>query len=293
LTAGPHTISASYNGDTNFAASTVPRPLIQTVDLLATATTIVSSVNPSTAGEPVTFTATVAPTSSTGMPAGTVTFTIDGTPETPVALRVVKGNEQATFSLATLTAGPHSISATYNGDTTFAPSTVPSPLIQTVIPVTQGGGSPGIDGPTVASVQRFGIHMQPTVLVLTFKDGLDPARASDLSNYRIVGPAGRSIGIGSAVFDPATNRVTLRPRKRIDLHDTYHLTVIGKGAGGVTDSNGIPLDGAENGVPGSDYTTTVTWRNVVWTPAEAKKYVHTNAHKPAGALSHPFISRSR
>jgi hypothetical protein len=69
--------------------------------------------------------------------------------------------------------------------------------------------------------------------------------------------------------------------------------VLGTGSSCVTDTHGVPLDGAGNGSPGSNYTTTLTWRNVVWTPAEAKKYVHPKPAKPAGALNHRFLSRSR
>ena len=91
----------------------------------------------------------------------------------------------------------------------------------------------------------------------------------------------------------ASNTVTLRPKTRINLHHTYQLTVIGTGATGVTDSHGLLLDGANNGAPGSNYTASLTWRNVVWTPAEAKKYVHPRKAKPAGAVQHQFLSRSR
>jgi hypothetical protein len=135
--------------------------------------------------------------------------------------------------------------------------------------------------------------MQPTVLVLTFNDGLDPTSAQDLSNYKLVGPAGRSLSIRSAVYDPTSNTVTLRPGTRVDLHDTYQLTVIGTGVKGVTNTQGTLLDGADSGQPGSNYTAALTWKNVVWTPAEAKKYLHTFESKPAGALSHQFLSRSR
>jgi hypothetical protein len=188
-----------------------------------------------------------------------------------------------------LTAGRHTISAAYSGDSTFAASGVASPLFQTV----NADLPPGLDGPTVASVNRYGIHMQPTVLVLSFNDGLDPTSAQDLRNYQIVGPAGRSIAIGSAIFDPVANTVTLRPRTRINIHHTYHLRVIGTGATGVTNSRGILLDGANNGLPGSDYTTTLTWGNVVWTPAEANKYNHPKPVKPAGALNHHFQFHSK
>ena len=62
---------------------------------------------------------------------------------------------------------------------------------------------------------------------------------STCANYKIVDPAGRPISIASAVYDAAANTVTLRPRTRIDLHNTYHLTVIGKGARGVTNAQGM------------------------------------------------------
>ena len=87
--------------------------------------------------------------------------------------------------------------------------------------------------------------------------------------------------------------MTLRPRTRINIHHTYHLTVIGTGPTGVNDSSGLLLDGANNGRPGSNYTGTLTWGNVMWTPAEAKKYDHPKPVKPAGALNHPFHKRSR
>jgi hypothetical protein len=222
-----------------------------------------------------------------------VTFTIDGTPEPPVPLRVVDGKEQASFSVATLSAGAHQVAAAYHGDTTFAASAVASPLVQTVTPSPNGGIPSPADPPTVVSLSRFGIHMQPTVLVLTFSEGLDPTFAQDLHNYRIVDPSGRSIRIRSASYDPTAKTVTLRPQTRINLHHNYHLTVVGTGAGGVTDAQGNLLDGADNGLPGSNYTTTLNWRNVVLTPAEYRKYVHTKSTKPAGPLGLLSLPGSR
>ena len=145
----------------------------------------------------------------------------------------------------------------------------------------------------MVAVKRLGIHMQQTVLVLSFNDGLDPTSAQNLSNYKIVGPDGRSVSIGSAVFDAATNTVTLRPTSRINLHHTYHLTVIGTGPHGVTDSQGVLLDGANNGKPGSNYTGTLTWRNVVWAPGELNKNGQPKPYRPAGVLNHKFLSRHR
>ena len=302
LTAGTHTINATYSGDSTFAASLVPKPLTQTVNALtqtnnplATSTTVASSTNPTDVGETVTFTATVAPTGTSGTPTGTVTFTIDGMIEPPVSLKVVNGRDQAAFSIATLTAGTHTIGATYHGDATFGGSTVTHPLTQTVIPLTSSSTSSvtpsTTDPPVVVSLKRTGIHMQPTVLVLTFSAALDPIRAQDVRNYRITDPAGRSIGIDSAVYDPTAQTVTLRPRPRIDLHHTYHVTVIGTGSGGVADVRDNLLDGAGNGNAGSDYVTTLNWRNVVLTPAEARRWLPAKHAIPSRVPGFRLASR--
>jgi uncharacterized repeat protein (TIGR01451 family) len=130
LAVGSHSITATYNGDGSFSPSTSPA-LTQTVNAAgattAITTTLASSINPSSIGQPVTFTATVTPTGGTGTPTGTVTFT-DGA--TALGTGTVSGG-QATFTTSSLSAGNHSITATYNGDANFLASTS-APLIQAV-----------------------------------------------------------------------------------------------------------------------------------------------------------------
>jgi hypothetical protein len=95
------------------------------VNKATTTTTLASSLNPSKVGQPVTFTATVTPQFS-GTVTGNVTF-YDGTtaPKT-VALSV----GVAKFTTSTLTSGTHTITATYNGSTSFIGSS--ASLTQTV-----------------------------------------------------------------------------------------------------------------------------------------------------------------
>src|SRR5207245_1410706 len=62
-------------------------------------------------------------------PTGTVTFTIDGLAQTPVPLN----NGQAIFTTTTLTAGSHTITASYNGDVGNSTSSSPN-FAQTVNP---------------------------------------------------------------------------------------------------------------------------------------------------------------
>jgi len=73
LTGGAHTITASYEGDSNFAASTAAA-LSQVVGTATTTTTVTSSGSPSVVGAAVTYTATVADGSSGFTPTGTVSF---------------------------------------------------------------------------------------------------------------------------------------------------------------------------------------------------------------------------
>jgi hypothetical protein len=103
-----------FNGDgkpdlavTNFSSSNVSVLL----NALVT-TTVVSGPTSSTYGQPVTYTATV---TNGGFPvsAGTVTFR-DGT--TPISTALpLDANGQASFTLATLNAGSHTITASYSG----------------------------------------------------------------------------------------------------------------------------------------------------------------------------------
>ncbi|MGA7236465.1 MAG: Ig-like domain repeat protein [Bryobacteraceae bacterium] len=81
---------------------------------ISTTTTLSASVNPSVSGQPVTFNASVSPAAATG----TVTF-LDG--------GVIIGSSTlisglASLTTSTLSVGGHSITASYSGDATYAPS---------------------------------------------------------------------------------------------------------------------------------------------------------------------------
>lgn len=87
-------------------------------------TSSVSSLNPSTFGQPVTLTATVKPTltTTTLIPTGTVTFK-QGTTKLGTAT-LVSGSGK--FTTSTLVAGTDSIVAVYSGNATFLGSTSPA-----------------------------------------------------------------------------------------------------------------------------------------------------------------------
>jgi hypothetical protein len=117
LSLGSHSITAKYNGDSNYTASS-SAALAQSVTQSGSSTTLISNANPSSFGQPVTFSAVVQPGYS-GTPTGTVTFFDGGTSLGSIGLS--GGSAQLTLSSASL--GSHSISAKYNGDPNFTAST--------------------------------------------------------------------------------------------------------------------------------------------------------------------------
>ena len=117
LAIGSHSITASYSGDSNYIAS-VSSALAQVVATATTATALNATPNPASAGQSVTFTATVTP-SSAGTPTGTVSF-FDGS--TQIGNSSLS-NGVVTFSTSTLATGSHSITAVYSGDSNYNGST--------------------------------------------------------------------------------------------------------------------------------------------------------------------------
>jgi hypothetical protein len=111
-----------------------------------------------------------------------------------------------------------------------------------------------VSAPTVVSLQRFGFHAQPTTLVLTFSSPMDATSAQNVNNYQLLSPSGAVIPITSAVYDPTAQTVTLSPSQLLNIHDFYQLTVIGMPPSGLTSATGVPLDGAGNGTPGTNFT---------------------------------------
>jgi hypothetical protein len=116
VTPGPKTLVATYGGDGNFTGSTSPG-VPHTVNLTGTTTAISSSTpDPTVAGQPVTVAFSV--TGSGGTPTGTVTVG-DGT--FGCSASVAAGS----CAFNPTVAGTRTLTATYSGDATFAPSTSP------------------------------------------------------------------------------------------------------------------------------------------------------------------------
>ncbi len=121
------------------------------------------------------------------------------------------------------------------------------------------------------SLVRYGIHDQPTRLLLTFNLPLDVARAKSLVNYRLALTTAhqqtgitskRTISIRSVQYDAASQTVSVQPRLPLPLKWTYQLTVIGTPPGGLTTAVGDYLAGAGTGQPGTNYVATITRKSL-------------------------------
>ncbi len=129
LAVGTHSMTATYGGDSTYGTST-SKAVSQVISLNPSTTTLGASLNPSTYGQAVTFTAKVAPGSGSGTPTGTVTFKNGSAVIGSVGLV----NGVAALTPSSLAAGSLSIAASYGGDGTFGSSS--GALTQTVTEAT-------------------------------------------------------------------------------------------------------------------------------------------------------------
>jgi len=136
--------------------------------LLATTTSVMSSLNPSSYGQSVTFTATI--TSGTGTPLGSVSF--KNGKATLGTVKLVNGS--AALSTSVLNAGSLAITAQYGGSPKYAASS--SSLTQTVAKeatttLVVSSGSPSTQGSPVTFTATVTASVGTPTGNVVFKDG--------------------------------------------------------------------------------------------------------------------------
>jgi hypothetical protein len=115
LSVGAHSITAVYSGDGAAYLGSMSAAFTETVGKTATAPTLAASPNPAIAGQSVTLSGAVSPSTATG----TLQF-LDGA---TVLGTVPVSNGTASLSTSALAPGSHSLTVTYSGDTTKSAST--------------------------------------------------------------------------------------------------------------------------------------------------------------------------
>jgi hypothetical protein len=218
LTAGHHPLTAIYSGDSNFqtATSLVIDQLVQqaTPGVGGYAPiTVASNLNPSIYQNSVTLTGT-APAGATG----TVTF-MDAT--TNLGTSPLVGTS-ATFSVSTLVAATHPITAVYSGDLNFtgATSTVINQLVNKA-PTVESVFSTPPTGATVGSSVTFTTLVNTGMLIptgsVTFMDGATTLGTGTVSSATATNLLGYSSDFTKWVSDssgaaaPTVGAATLGP----------------------------------------------------------------------------------
>ncbi len=174
--AGTTTVTAMYSGDSLNAAYTSNGVVVIVVPDPTTAT-LRSSVNPSTFGQPVTFTANVQGNFAVG--AGPVLF-LDGA--TTLGPATLDASGHATFTTSTLAVGTHLIRVAFPGSANFASTTsaILNQIVQAVnVPVQSvialaSSVNPSAPGQAVtftASVSVLGSATTTPSGTVTFLDG--------------------------------------------------------------------------------------------------------------------------
>jgi hypothetical protein len=116
---GAHVITATYNGDSNFAAGRQALTEQVNARTLRTTTSLAASANPAIVGQAVTFTSTVIDPTGTGKPTGSVAFFVGNTLIARVAL---DATGHASFRFSFSVAGQFTVRAVYSGDAFYAAS---------------------------------------------------------------------------------------------------------------------------------------------------------------------------
>lgn len=163
--AGTHILTAVYSGDATHEASTSNAA---TVTVLKDTTTalLTSSINPATAGQSITFTATIQGAHAT--PAGSVTF-YDGA--SALATAPLDATGTTTITTSAFAAGTHSLTAVYGATANFA-AAASSALCEQV--------EPAIAAPTGSSSFVIGVG---SVTVRAGQTAIVPVKVSPANGF--------------------------------------------------------------------------------------------------------------
>jgi hypothetical protein len=133
LTGGTHPLSATYSGDISYNAVTTPVTDTVTVTPATTSATMSATPNPVPVNQAVTLSVSIGSQSNSVQgPTGSVTFkdgsnTVGTANVTPTGATSKAGaSGTASLSATFATAGAHSLTAVYAGDTNYAPVTSPA-----------------------------------------------------------------------------------------------------------------------------------------------------------------------
>jgi uncharacterized repeat protein (TIGR01451 family) len=116
---------------------------------------------------------------------------------------------------------------------------------------------PDLIGPVVTNAQLLGSG-SITGILLSFSKTLDTNSAINLNNYIVSASNGARIALRTVQYDPVSGTVLLTLPRPLSPNSFYSLRINAATPGDLTDNTPArnPLDGADNGVNGTDYFVT-------------------------------------
>jgi hypothetical protein len=164
LSVGVHTITAAYPANSTYSGSTSTaiNVTVTANALTGTSSVLTASATTVNSGSSVTLTETVAPTSGTGTPTGTVNF-LSGGVTLPSGSGITLTNGVATYTTTSLPLGGNTIIALYSGSTAYSGSTSNSVTVtvQAVPPSFAIGASPASASVTAGQSTTTTITVTP------------------------------------------------------------------------------------------------------------------------------------
>ncbi len=258
---GSFSFDAVYGGSTDYLGSTAA-PLGLTVTAATTTTTVTSTVNPSSAGQSVIYTAVVSPVApATGTPTGTVTFDEGGTPITGCTSLTLSSAADAVCLANMPLAGTFSITATYNGSPNFAGSV--SPVLSQVVEAglltvqdVQAAGNPSASGVTLSPVTLGSSLANPSAVDVTFSNDQFAQAVGTLNSVSVTDGRGTEPGwtVTAQLESDFTNPVPVGPAG----DNTIPADFLTWAPAPVTGAAGESLLGITAGPPATLSTTTPT-----------------------------------
>jgi hypothetical protein len=130
--------------------------------------------------------------------------------------------------------------------------------------LTLTGGLTVVPPPQVVKLVRIDpSEHQPTYLVVSFSQPMDPGSAGNIKNYLVVdtGPDGmlgthddKVVWVTGVKYNSQTSKVTITTHGHLLFRHTYAIIIKSGGSGvvGVHSGTGVPLDGSSKGLPGTN-----------------------------------------
>lgn len=235
LSVGSYSITASYAGNSMFAASTSSATTVSVTAhaLTASTTTLTASATTLTAGMSATFNVTVAPASGIGTPTGTVSFSSGTTTLAEIGL----SNGAASYSTTSLPVGADSISAVYSGDMNFSDSTsnTVTVTVQELVPSFTLGASPTSGTVTAGATAQTTITVTPVNgfnSQVSFACSGLPTGATCSFSPSTVMPGGSAVSSTLSIVTTAQSAAhapLMRPAPRSGLQDGPTLAFLAGG----------------------------------------------------------------